>query len=228
MIALPFTRDEFLAVFGEYNVAIGPYMPWLFSACVAVVVGVLLLERDDDRVARTRLAFGVLALLWAWAAVAYHWSFFRAINPAARLFALAFAAQALAFAMLATRRAPRFELGAADGSRNWLGGAIVAYALVGYPPTAATLGHRWPLMPTFGAPCPVVILTLGVMCWAVPRAGWLVLAIPLAWAAIATSAALQLGMWEDLGLTAAAIGAIALELRARRRPPAQLAESLAA
>jgi hypothetical protein len=67
-------------------------------------------------------------------------------------------------------------------------------------------------------PCPVAILTLGLLLWAAPTAPRWLLVVPAAWAAVATTAAARFGMVEDYGLIAAA--AVALALSRRRVPPA--------
>lgn len=59
----------------------------------------------------------------------------------------------------------------------------------------------------------------GVLLWARPALPWTVLVAPLLWAIAATFAALDLGMREDLGLTAAAIATTALARRRRGRQP---------
>jgi Family of unknown function (DUF6064) len=86
---------------------------------------------------------------------------------------------------------------------GFLGAAFMAYALVVYPILAYVLGHRYPATPTFGLPCPTTILTLGFLTWVVSRTPWRVLVIPLAWSVLGASAAVQLGVWEDLGLVVA-------------------------
>lgn len=219
MLELPFSRADFLAVFGRYNEAIGPWAPWLLTAIAAIAVLALALARDDAlRARRGRLLLGFLALAWAWTAVAYHWLHFRAVNPAAALFAALFAIEALLLAWTAVRATSVPLRPTVTERRAWIGGAIVAYALVGYPLATLALGHRPPLAPTFGAPCPVVLLTLGVFAWAVPRAPWHLLMVPLGWAVLGTSAALQLGMWQDLALPLAALLVVAT-----RRAPASSA-----
>jgi hypothetical protein len=81
----------------------------------------------------------------------------------------------------------------------------VAYPLLGY-----AAGHRYPATPTFGLPCPTTIFTLGLLLWADrPMPRWL-LAVPIAWSALGASAALQLGVPEDLGLVAAGVTSLAL------------------
>jgi hypothetical protein len=229
MLALPFSRADFLAVFGRYNTAIGPWAPWLLAALAAAAVVGLVLARDElVRAQRSRRLLGFLALLWGWSAIVYHWSFFRSVNPAASLFAALFAVEALLLTWAAVRGASVPLVPFASRRRMWIGGTIIAWALAGYPLAAFALGHRPPLAPTFGAPCPVVLLTLGTFAWAVPRIPWHLLAIPLAWAALGTSAALQLGMWEDLALPVAALLLLAVRRAPRSRSGHPLSRPLAA
>ena len=221
---LPFTADAFLAVFTRYNEAIGPYVPlllWLLAA-----FGLLAATRRGRREAR--LAFIALALLWLWSGAVYHWLFFRRLESVGALFAILFATQG---ALLVWRGSLRADV-PIEPRRDWqtvLGASIVVYAMLLYPLVGLALGHRAPAAPTFGAPCPVVMLTLGVLMLARPRPPLALLLIPVGWALVATSAAVRLGMWEDLGLPAAAVLVLATVLRQRagRRPVLHAAGAVA-
>jgi hypothetical protein len=85
---------------------------------------------------------------------------------------------------------------------------MLAYAFAVYPLLNVVFGHIYPAMPTFGAPCPTTVATLGLLTWASPRPPWWVWAVPVAWALVGTSAALTLGITEDFGLLAAAVLAL--------------------
>jgi hypothetical protein len=69
-------------------------------------------------------------------------------------------------------------------------------------------------------PCPTTIFTFGVLLLSARPLPALLLVIPLAWAAIGGSAAVLLGVREDLTLTAAAAIAVMLQ---RQRPDAAYA-----
>ncbi|HSK09266.1 MAG TPA: DUF6064 family protein, partial [Vicinamibacterales bacterium] len=110
---LPFTHEQFLDVFASYNTALWPaaLVLWLLTA-LAVVAWL----RAGDR--GSRALAGVLALHWAWSAVAYHAAFFRQINPAASLFAALFLVQAGLFAWFGVVRGTwlwRFEISGRGG-----------------------------------------------------------------------------------------------------------------
>ena len=96
-----------------------------------------------------------------------------------------------------------------------MGMVFIVYALVVYPAVGLLAGQRYPNLPTFGAPCPVTIFTLGLLLWNTRRTPVYVIAIPLIWSAVGTSAALSLGIVEDIGLAIAAILALATVVRAR-------------
>ncbi len=204
---VPFTVEQFLEVFRRYNETLWPAQWLLYALGIAAVV---LVFRSTPLA--SRVVSGILATLWLWMGVVYHLTFFRAINPAAMIFGIAFIAEGALFAWLGVGRGrlsfrPRRKLAAAAG------GLFVLYALVVYPLLGYALGHRYPAAPTFGLPCPTAIFTFGLLLWAdspVPRSVFLV---PVLWGVVGTSAAVQLGMREDFGLLVAAIVGTWLGLR---------------
>ena len=204
---LPFSAAQFFAVFAAYNAAVWPFQLVLLAVAVVVVVA---LARGSSK----RLVLGLLSGLWLWMGAVYHWHFFSPINPAARGFAILFLAAAAAFGWVAF--SPRRLDARASFSRRLAGWTLVAYALVGYLLIAYLAGQRYPAVPTFGLPCPTTIFTLGallLLSGATPGALFL---IPLLWSAIATMAAVRLGVVEDYGLGAAGILTLALLLAQRR------------
>lgn len=196
---LPFTADQFFDVFARYNLAVWPAQLLLTGGGVA-----LAFLAWSGRPAAGRIVSSGLALLWLWMGVVYHLGFFRAINPAAALFAIFFVAEAALLLWFgAWRGRVRFARGG-GGSGRMLGLLLVVYALAIYPALGLLAGHRYPSTPTFGLPCPTTILTLGLVVWSSGPRRLVVALIPLAWAVVGTSAALTLGVIEDLGLGAAA------------------------
>lgn len=198
-MTFPFTRTEFLGVFADYNAAIWP-IQLLLIATALLAVGIAIL--GGRRLALWPVL--LLAVLWDWMGVVYHWGYFARINPVAYAFGAAFVVQSamlLWFGMVRRRLAfsPRFDVPGVTG------GILIAYALIGYPLVGATFGHAYPHAPTFGVPCPTVIFTFGLVLWLEGRVPLSLLAIPTAWAVIGTSAAASLGMVEDFGLTAAGL-----------------------
>ena len=198
-MALPFSRDQFFAVFAAYNDAVAPAQILLIALGIGAAALALRPSRWSDR------AIGlVLAGLWLWMGVEYHWRFFRPINPAATLFGAAFVVEGVLLAW-ATVRPPRLAFRAPRSLRGGLALALLVYAFAVYPAIGWALGHRYPAAPTFGVPCPTTIATLALLLWTVNRPPVAVMLIPWAWALIGSTAAFRLGMWEDLGLPVALV-----------------------
>jgi hypothetical protein len=208
-MTLPFTQADFIDTIRRYNEMVWPAQ-WLLLglALLAALRAVRATPRTNRGTATA------LALLWSWMAGAYHLAFFSSLSHAGYLFGALFLLQGGLFAWLAWRPgglAARPTWNTA-GAAGW---AMVLYALAVYPVLSYLFGHRYPANPTFGLPCPTTIFTMGILTWAGHAAPWPVLVVPVAWSVIGTSAALQLGMREDLGLPAAAVLMIALRLARR-------------
>lgn len=136
--------------------------------------------------------------------------FFAAINPAAYLFAALFVGQGLAFLAYGAFR-NRLDLAFRSNWRGVLGLIVIAYAAVIYEVLGFFAGHGWPRAPLFGvAPCPTTVFTFGVLMLTTQPIPFWLLVIPLAWAAIGSTAAMLLGVPEDLGMLVAAVVAAAL------------------
>lgn len=138
------------------------------------------------------------------------------------MFGAAFVLEAGLLAWVGARR--RIEFRWSRSPRALAGLLLVLYATAIYPLLGAAAGHGYPRAPLFGvAPCPTTIFTFGVLLLAAGRVPAWLLAIPWLWAALGLSAALQLGIREDLGLVASAAIAAALLMfpaaAARPHPP---------
>lgn len=209
-MSLPFSREAFLAVFAQYNQGIWPAQALLLLLALFAVWAA-----GRGRPWSGRAVAAVLGLLWLWTGAVYHWTFFTALNPPAWAFGALVIAQGLAFLWVGAWRG-RLEFRWRADAYGWTGAALIAYALAVYPALAVLFGHAYPAMPTFGAPCPTTIFTFGLLLWTPHLARWL-LAIPFAWSVVGVSAALQLGVWEDIGLVVAGvIGTTMLLWRERR------------
>lgn len=206
---MPFSADEFFEVFADYNRSLwlGALGLWLYAAAA-----VLILAR---RGSAGRFMAAMLAVQWVWAGVVYHAGFFTSINPAAWMFAALFVVES---ALLVWFGVVRGQLEFSPtvtplGIASW---GLIVYALL-YPAIVQADGHTYPAAPTFGVPCPTTLLTIGVLLSA--RRPWprVVALIPMAWAVVAGSAALLLGVRADLMLwvSAAALTASLLLPRAR-------------
>lgn len=199
MPRLPFSTDEFFAVFAAYNDAIWP-MQWVLYALSALAIALVLIAWP----AKDRWINAVLGFLWAWSAIAYHFTHFSRLNPLAYAFAFAFLVQAVLFFVFSWRMTP-LDYVLRNDLRGWLGGGLVLYALVAYPLVGRVLGHGYPAAPTFGVPCPLTIFTIGLLLSSRDRRSRVLLVIPVLWAIVGGSAAFLLAVPQDLGLIAAAV-----------------------
>jgi hypothetical protein len=141
----------------------------------------------------------------------YHAWFFTAVNPAAWLFAALFVAQGVLFIAL---RSPAPQ--AVDGTaspRRAVSLLLIVYSLI-YPIVVWADGFAYPRMPTFGVPCPTVVLTIGVLL-AASTPSVLLSVIPVWWTVIAGTAAWLFGVHADLVLPAAG-GVLVVDLILRR------------
>lgn len=200
---VPFTIDEFLDVFRRYNVSVWPAQ-WV----LVMLAGVAIVLAVRDRPTGKRWVIAILAVLWFWMAAAYQLAIFASVNRVAVPFAGAFAIQGGVFTWLAFRATPPSDKPRSSAA-TVIGTLFTVYALLVYPALGYLFGHRYPAAPTFGVPCPTTIFTLGVLVWlgeSIPRR---LFVVPIAWAVVATSAAMTLGMTEDFGLLAAALVSVA-------------------
>ena len=191
---IPFTVDQFLNVFEQYNVAVWPAQVFLYT--MGIVAVCLTLSRQKDFSRGVSL---ILSLFWIWMGLAYHFWYFSTINRAALIFAAFFVLEGIIFFIVGVLKHQlkfRFSLNFYD----IVGGVFLLYALIVYPVFGYWLGHRYPAAPTFGLPCPTTIFTFGLLLWTNRRVPLYVLAIPLAWTFLGFWAAISLGMIEDLGL----------------------------
>jgi hypothetical protein len=196
---IPFTTEEFLSVFADYNQAVWPMQFLLLAAGLVAVLAV-----EARWLHRDRIVTGILAFLWAWAGTVYHLGFFARINPAAEVFGLLFLLQAIyLFRFSVQEPGVHFSPGIHPVRRGF-GALLIVYALIIYPLIGVLSGRHWPALPTFGVPCPLALFTFGVLLWTrrpCPRG---LLVIPAIWAVIGGSAAVLLDVPEDLALPIAA------------------------
>jgi len=216
---LPFSFEEFLNVFEEYNRAIWPLQ------IVAYLLGILVVVAALSRFARSgTLICGVLGAMWIWNGAIYHMMLFKSINPVASVFGVLFIVQGLLFLLFGVWRKD-LQFRVRNSPAGWLGMVLVLYAMVGYPLLAQLYGHAYPATPMFGvAPCPTTIFTFGLILWGLPTMPRVILPILFIWSVIGASAAVVLGMKEDFAMPAAAAAVlvfyVAEEFERRHRMPA--------
>ncbi len=207
-MSIPFSGDQFLQVFGDYNTAIWPMQ----FVLLGVAVGAIQLSAASAR-RETRVPALLLSSLWLWSGAVYHLIFFRRINPAATAFGALFLVQAVLLLLAAGRGDLVFRFQRTRA--GWIGLALIGYSLIVYPASSLVAGHHYPNIPTFGAPCPLTIFTLGLVLWNVRPTPLYVIVLPVIWSAIGASASLSLGMAEDIALPFAGILALVTLIRRR-------------
>ena len=197
---LPFTRDQFLAVFSDYNAAL-----WPASLVAYFLAGLLVVAILIGSSSRTTLGPVVLFLMWAWTGLAYHFAFFSRINALAPLFAVLFVLQAVAilyWGLWQRRLTPDSWL----GLRSGVGWALIAYAAIAYPLIGLAAGHPYDSLPQFGVtPCPVSLFTVGLFLLMRKPLPWPMWIIPIIWSLIGGSAAILLDVPQDWPLLASGL-----------------------
>ena len=199
-MTVPFSIDQFLEVFAIYNAAIWP------AQIIAYALGIAaLLALWSGSALSSRVILSILALMWMLNGIGYHFLYFSAINPAARLFAGLFVLEALLLAGAAMAgKSATFKI--ERTATSVAGIAFIVYAMLLYPVLGVWAGHGVMAGPMFGvAPCPTTIFTIGLLLLSRgPWAAWLSI-IPLLWSVVGLAATVQLGILEDFGLTAAGL-----------------------
>ena len=211
---IPFTRDQFFAIFAVYNSEIWPAAILAYPVALAMLV---LAWRGGSR--NGRVVAACFGIMWGFVGVAYHGLYFSRINLAAPVFAAAFVLQALLFAGSAVS-GRSFELGGRSRIRSVVGLVLVVYSTIAYPLIGLMAGEGYPAMPLFGvAPCPLLIFTFGLFVWA-SRVRWWLWIVPLIWSLIGGGAFYLLAVPQDSALPVAAVAAIFLHaadhIRSRR------------
>jgi hypothetical protein len=208
---LPFSKEQFLDVFGAYNETLWPLV---VAAWLASLVVVWRLVRGTISL---RSMTGFLALQWGWTAVVYHGLYFSAINPAAWLFAALFAVESIGLARSAVV-APSLTLQVDFRFRHIVGVALLIYALL-YPAFVVLAGFGLPRAPSFAVPCPLIIFTAGAFVAGWPHfSRWLVI-VPIIWSAIGASAAGIFSVQPDYALPVAGLAMLITGIRRAATKP---------
>jgi len=206
---LPFSQSDFFKVFESSNNAVWP-LQILFNILAAVVIILAKRKSKHSRV----IILTLLSLLWFWMGFVYHIIFFAAINPAAYLFGIIYIIEAILLLYYALFS--KLQFGFSPGIYSNISAIMMLYALIIYPLLGYLFGHTFPSSPTFGLPCPTTIFTLAILLLAFDDIPISLVIIPVIWSIVGFTAAIKLGVYEDIGLLAAGIVTVSLIIYSRR------------
>ncbi len=195
---LPFTTDQFLDVFKTYNLTIWPAQIFLVLLALLLILALFKKNSYTDKL----ISFG-LAVLWLWMGIVYHYKFFTKINNAAYIFGTFFVIQAGLFLFFGVVKS-KLIFNYKNNLTIIISILFFIYALIFYPLLGYQLGHIYPSTPTFGLPCPTSIFTFGIILLLEKRK-IIIFIIPVLWSIIGFTAALKLGIYQDIGLLIAGI-----------------------
>lgn len=211
---LPFTQDQFLEVFMNYNLAMWPGQIIAYILGSLAVVLAVQKSKHSGRIIST-----VLGLMWFVNGFVYHITFFSGINKAALVFGSLFVIQSILFFIFGVfKNELKFEYD--KSAFSYTGLAFIVYAMILYPIIGYVLGHGYPNSPSFGiAPCPTTIFTFGLMLMLKPKIKPYIFIIPAIWSLIGFFAALKLGIIEDVGLLIAGAAGTIMLIRKNKTMP---------
>lgn len=207
---LPFTAEQFLHVFTNYNQSIWPMQ--IFLILLAVICVILIFRNSNYTNTIVTL---ILAFFWLWMGLVYHIIFFAQINPAAYVFGALFIFESILLLYYGIiRKEIKFFYN--KDIYSYSGIAIILFAIAIYPLIGFSVGHIYPASPTFGLPCPTTIFTIGILLFNKGELPLGLIIIPVIWSLIGFTAALKLGIYEDTGLLIAGIVTVILAFYRRK------------
>jgi hypothetical protein len=200
-----------MQVITTYNEAVWPMQIVL---TVIAFLSLLLVWKENKH--SSRIMSGILGAFWIWMGIAYHWIHFTSINKAAWIFGGLFTVQGVLF-LYDSGFSRKLLFSLKESGSRILAWVFFAYALVIYPIMGTTIGHAYPELPTFGLPCPTTIFTFGILLTSVRRVPYRLLIIPAIWSIIGFGAAVNFGIYEDIGLLVAGIlGTLVITVKNRK------------
>jgi hypothetical protein len=208
---LPFTTEEFLKVFETYNQAVFPMQLILYLLALLIIYLCIKKKSWSDKTISAMLSF-----LWLWMGMVYHIIFFTAINKVAYFFGTLFILQGGLFLWKGVFQ-NKLKFNFTKNMYGLVGIVLMVFALIIYPIIGYAFGHVYPVSPTFGLPCPTTLFTFGMLLLLNGKYPKLILIIPFIWAIIGFSAALSLGIKEDISLLISAIIVLGLLIGRNRK-----------
>lgn len=198
---LPFTVEQFFQVIENYNKAVFPAQ---LVILLAGIITISLLFKNTAN--KSKWISGIIGGIWIWIGIVYHIIFFTSINPAAFVFGALFIAEGLLVLRCAfLKRNLNFIL--TKSIAAYTGFFLILYGLIFYPVVSYLVESSFSKTIALGLPCPSTILTFGFFILAARQFPKHLLIIPIIWAIIGVSAAINIGVVQDLMIIVAAIAA---------------------
>lgn len=191
---MQFTKEQFIEIFINYNQTVFPVQILLYILSLFAIYSSYKKYKNSDKYISIILAF-----FWLWMGIVYHLIFFSTINKAAYLFGSIYIIQAILFFYSGVIK-NKLIFGFQKYIYTIIGSILIAYGILVYPVLGIFLGHVYPASPTFGLPCPTTIFTFGILLWSNSKLPAYILIIPAFWAITGFFAALNFGIYEDVGL----------------------------
>jgi hypothetical protein len=196
---IPFSVDEFLNVFENYNQSLWPIQIFLYI--LALIAITVIFKRNKNS---SQIVMSILTFFWGWMGLVYHIIYFSAINKAAYIFGTVFLIQSFVFLYFGVIK-KKIQLEFNLNLSGIIALVFLAYSLILYSLLGHLMGHIYPRTPTFGVPCPTTIFTFALLLYSVNKIPSYIIIVPLLWSIVGFSAALNLSVKEDFGLVIAGI-----------------------
>ncbi|MBK8982667.1 MAG: hypothetical protein IPM38_10190 [Ignavibacteria bacterium] len=208
----PFTADQFLEIFKNYNQGVFPMQIVFYMLSIIVIYLTFRPTAKSDKIIS-----GLLAFFWLWMGVVYHHLYFTEINNAAYLFGVVFILQSILFLTFGVFRS-KLSFAFRSDVYGITGIILILFALIIYPVLGYSFGHVYPYSPTFGLPCPTTIFTFGLLLLSDRKCPLTILVIPFVWSIVGFTAAFNFGIVEDIGLLVSGLLTIIMVLMRNRMP----------
>lgn len=200
----PFTTEQFLKVFEEYNLSVFPFQ------LIILILGLFAVSAIwSGKPVFSKVIGAYMAFIWLWAGIVYHISFFASLNSPAYFFGALFIIEGLL--LLNESFMPgglRFHY--KNSAKEITGLFLIIFGLVLYPLLSWFMKGSPSLIISVGLPCPTVIITFGFLALVSGRVRWFLYIIPVLWSLVGISAALNFGIYQDFMMLAGGIAVIVL------------------
>ncbi|MCX6306495.1 MAG: DUF6064 family protein [Bacteroidetes bacterium] len=198
---IPFTTEQFFTVIEKYNVTLFPFQIIILLLGIACL---FLLHAKSS--AKDQIIGLCLGMLWIWTGIAYHLFFFTVINKAAFMFGGIFILQGLMI-LFSTLIKNRLVFTFSLHPKDYAGYFFILYGLIFYPVISYFAEGSFERTIVLGLPCPSTIVTFGFFILTGTKFPKYLLVIPSLWAVVGLSAAINIGVYQDVMILIAAITA---------------------